>query len=407
MSPASQTPVRSESPAPPGDAFVMPTYARYPLTIVRGEGMYLVDDAGREYLDFAGALGAMPLGHAHPAWRAAVHAQTDTLALTSNLFATEPQATLAARLAGLVSIPDARTFLCNSGAEANEAALKIVRRRGLERGRTRIVALDGSFHGRTIATLAATGQPSKRAPFEPLLDWFQHVPATAGAMQDAVGPATAAVMIEPVLGEGGVRPLDHDFLRLVRALCSERGALLVADEVQSGLGRCGEWLAVSAADVIPDVVTLAKGLGGGLPIGACIAPADLALGPGQHGSTFGGGPIPCAASLAVLETIDRDDLLANARAQGVRLRSALGEAVGDLVVDVRGAGLLAGVQLSAPVAHDVVLEMIGRGVLATEAGVDVVRFSPPLVATEEHVDLAAAAFGEAVMAVVGAKEVAS
>jgi acetylornithine aminotransferase len=372
---------------------VMPTYRRYPVTLVRGEGMHVFDAGGGRYLDFAGALGAIALGHGHPAWRAAVHEQVDRLGLVSNLFATEPQPALAERLAAISGIPDAQVFFSNSGAEANEAALKLVRKWGLARGRSRIVALEGSFHGRTVATLAATGQPPKRVAFEPLVDWFTHVaPGDVEALDAAVVERTAAVLLEPVLGEGGVLPLSEEYLRAAREITSSRGALLVADEVQSGLGRCGDWLAISAAGVTPDVVSLAKGLGGGLPIGATISSAGIAFAPGDHASTFGGGPIPCAAALAVLDTIEKEDLLANAREQGDRLRERL--ATPD-VKQVRGRGLLTGIELREPVAHDVVLAMLERGVLATEAGDAVVRMSPPLIVEAHQVDEAAETFAKA------------
>ncbi|MFL5736310.1 MAG: aspartate aminotransferase family protein [Actinomycetota bacterium] len=375
------------------DAAVMPTYKRYPVTIVRGEGMHVFDADGRRYLDFAGALGAVPLGHGHPAWRAAVHEQVDKLGLVSNLYATEPQSELAERLAWVSGIPDARVFFSNSGAEANEAALKLVRKWGLARGRSGIVALKGSFHGRTVATLAATGQPPKRVAFEPLVDWFRHVePEDTDALAAAVGDGTAAVMLEPVLGEGGVVPLSADYLRAAREISTASGALLVADEVQSGLGRCGDWLAISDSGVTPDVVSLAKGLGGGLPIGATISGAGIAFGPGDHASTFGGGPIPCAAALAVLDTIEKEDLLANAREQGDRLRSLLASAGAK---EVRGRGLLTGIELPEPIAHEVVLAMLDRGVLATEAGELVVRMSPPLIVEEPHVAEAAEVFAKA------------
>lgn len=392
----------------PGEAFVMPTYRRYPATLVRGEGVRVFDAEGRAYLDFAGAIGAMPLGHGHPRWREAVHAQVDRLALVSNLYETEPQAELAERLASLLPIGDARVFFSNSGAEANEAAIKLVRKWGLARGRSRIVALEGSFHGRTVATLAATGQPPKRAAFEPLVDWFAHVPpGDLAALDAAVGEDAAAVMLEPVLGEGGVHPLDDGYLQGARELTSERGALLVADEVQSGLGRCGDWLAISASGVVPDVVSLAKGLGGGLPIGATVAGAEVAFEPGDHASTFGGGPIPCAAALAVLAAIEEEGLLENARVQGERLRDALSAAAAGAVTDIRGRGLLVGLQLAEPVAHEIVLAMLDEGVLATEAGPDVVRMSPPLVVGPEDVDAAAAAFAAAADRVARSAEVPS
>jgi acetylornithine aminotransferase len=228
------------------------------------------------------------------------------------------------------------------------------------------------------------------------VDWFVHVPpGDLEAMDRAVGAETAAVLLEPVMGEGGVHPLEPAYLRGIRQVCDERGALMMADEVQSGIGRCGAWLAVCTSDVVPDVVTLAKGLGGGLPIGATVTRADLALGPGEHASTFGGGPVVCAAALAVLETIEREHLLENARAQGERLRAAVRALEHPAVVEVRGAGLLNGIQLRGPDVHEVVLAMLERGVLATEAGPDVVRLSPPLVVTAAEVDEAVAVLGSA------------
>ncbi|MDP9295882.1 MAG: acetylornithine/succinylornithine family transaminase [Actinomycetota bacterium] len=385
--------------APTAPSAVMPTYRRYPVTLVRGEGMHVFDSDGGRYLDFAGALGAIPLGHGHPAWRAAVHEQVDRLGLVSNLYATEPQVHLAERLAAISGIPEAQVFFSNSGAEANEAALKLVRKWGLGRGRTKIVALDGSFHGRTVATLAATGQRAKRVAFEPLVDWFTHVaPQDIDALDTAVTDETAAVLLEPVLGEGGVLPLSKEYLRAAREITSARGALLVADEVQSGLGRCGDWLAISFAGVTPDVISLAKGLGGGLPIGATISSAEIAFAPGDHASTFGGGPIPCAAGLAVLDTIEKEDLLQNAREQGDRLRQRLASSGAK---EVRGRGLLTGIELRGAVAHDVVLDMLERGVLATEAGDAVVRMSPALIVETQQVDEAAEAFAKSLLAVGG------
>jgi acetylornithine aminotransferase len=282
-------------------------------------------------------------------------------------------------------------FFANSGAEANEAALKLVRKHGLARGRSRIVALEGSFHGRSVATLAATGQPGKRAAFEPLVDWFEHVPPNdLAAIDAAVDERTAAVLLEPVMGEGGVIPLTENYLRSVRTICSERGALLVADEVQSGMGRCGDWLASSLVDVVPDVVSLAKGLGGGLPVGACVAPTSIAFAAGDHASTFGAGPVPCAAGVAVVETIRDEGLLDNARTRGEQLRTRLGALAGEVpLASVRGRGLLVGIVLDRPAAHEVALGMLERGVLVTEAGPEVVRLSPPLIASREDVDRAA------------------
>ena len=388
---------------------VMPTYARYPLTLVRGEGTRVWDDAGSAYLDFAGALGVNALGHSHPAWVAAVRDQIDTLDMVSNLYATGPQTALADRLAASMPVPDARVFFCNSGAEANEAAIKLARKHGLAIGKPGIVALEGSFHGRTTATLAATGQPGKREAFEPLVDWFRFVPpGDLDALEAATTDDIGAVLLEPVMGEGGVRPLDDGYLRGVRALCDERGALLVADEVQSGLGRCGDWAALQHAGVEADVLTLAKALGGGLPIGAMLARARISFQPGDHASTFGGGPVVCAGALAVLETIEHDGLLERARGIGEALPAAVTAASPDgSVLDARGRGCLWGFQLARPVANDVVVAMIGEGVLATPAGPDVLRMSPPLIATDDDVAEAARAFGAAVATVLAPAEEAS
>jgi len=379
---------------------VMPTYARYPVTLVRGAGTRVWDEGGREFLDFAGSLGVNALGHSHPAWLAAVRDQLGMLDMVSNLYATSPQAKLARRLAALMPVPDARVFFCNSGAEANEAAIKLARKRGIALGRPAIVALEGSFHGRTIAALAATGQPGKRAAFEPLVDWFRFVPpgdldALAAAMTDDVG----AVLLEPVMGEGGVRPLEDTYLRDVRRLCSERDALLVADEVQSGVGRCGDWAALHHSGVMADVLTLAKALGGGLPAGAMLARESISFAPGDHASTFGGGPVVSAGALAVLDTIEREHLLARARAIGEMLPvAAVAAAPADAVVEARGRGCLWGFQLPRPVADEAVVAMIDEGVLASAAGPDVVRMSPPLIASDDDVEIAAGAFGAAVAA---------
>ena len=388
----------------------MPTYSRYPVTLVRGDGMLVFDDAGCEYLDFAGGLGAMPLGHSHPRWREAVKRQADMLTMVSNLFFTHPQAELATRLAEVIDIGDAQVFLCNSGAEANEAALKIVRRWGNPQGRARVVALDGSFHGRTIATIAATGQPAKRAAFEPLVDWFEFVPPNdVSALDAAIGDATAAVLLEPVMGEGGVIPLRDDYLRAARSLTSERGALLVADEVQSGSGRCGAWRASSLAGVTPDVVTLAKGLGGGLPIGATIARSELSFASGEHASTFGGGPVPCAGALAVIDVIEEEGLLENARRQGSAITGVLETVLDDqpLVTEVRGKGLLIGVELAEPKAKSVVLALIESGMLATEASPNVVRLSPPLIVTTPHAQTAVEMLAAAIDRVASGAEVSA
>ncbi|HXJ65330.1 MAG TPA: acetylornithine transaminase [Actinomycetota bacterium] len=372
---------------------VMPTYARSPLTLVRGEGSTVWDDAGNAYLDFAGGIAVTAIGHSHPRWVAAVTQQAATLAHVSNLWTTEPQQDLAARLTRIAGFPST-VFFANSGAEANEAALKIARKHGRANGRTGVVCLEGSFHGRTFATLAATGQPAKRAPFEPLVDGIVHVPpGDVDALDAAVGPGTVAVLMEPILGEGGVAPLEHSYLRAASELCTERGALLMFDEVQTGIGRTGEWFAFQAVEGLqPDVVTSAKALGGGLPIGACIAREGVEFTAGEHASTFGGGPIPCVAALAVLDVIDDEHLLANCRERGHQLT----EGLQGLPADVRGAGLLIGVAFDRPVAGAIVRALMAQGFLATEAGANVVRISPALNVTEPQVAAFVEAFPEAV-----------
>ncbi len=378
---------------------VMPTYARYPVTLVRGEGLRVWDDAGRSYLDLIGGLGALSLGHCHPVWVEAVERAARTIGMTSNLVATVPQADLADRLAALVPIEDARVFFCNSGAEANEALLKLVRKHGLRAGRPAIVVLDGSFHGRTMATLAATGQPAKRAPFEPLVDWFRFVPpGDLAALDEALAPGdVGAVFLEPVLGEGGVVPLSTGYLRGVRDRCDAAGALLAVDEVQAGAGRVGEWLSISLAGVRPDVASLAKALGGGLPIGALVARADLSFEPGEHASTFGGGPVPCAAALSVLDVIERDGLLAEVRTMGALLRREVERlAPAGSLREIRGRGLLIGFEVAEGLdATTVVHGLRERGVLASTAGPGVVRFTPPFTIDAGEVDVAAKAMAEA------------
>jgi acetylornithine/N-succinyldiaminopimelate aminotransferase len=376
---------------------LMPTYKRYPVTLVRGEGLRVTDDAGNTYTDFAGGIACVPIGHSHPRWVAAVQEQVATLTHVSNLFSTIPQQRLADRLTSLAGF--GRVFLCNSGAEANEAALKIARRWGRPQGRTRVVALEGSFHGRTFATLAATGHPEKHVPFEPLPEGFTHVPpGDADALSAAVDERTAAVLLEPVLGEGGVVPLASEYLAHARRLCDERGALLLFDEVQTGVGRCGEWFAFQGVDVLPDVFTLAKALANGLPIGAAVAREDLAFGPGDHGSTFGGGPVPCTGALAVLDVIEEEELLWNAATMGERLRAGLTDALRGAGIDdvARGRGLLVGAPVApATTASAVILAMLRRGFMTTEAGGNVVRCTPPLTVDAAAVDAFVHAFSDA------------
>jgi len=371
---------------------LMATYDRFPVTFVRGEGTRLWDDDGREYLDFAAGIAVAQIGHAHPRWVEAVASQAARLAHVSNLFSMEPQVELAERLVALLGW--GRAFFANSGAEANEAALKLVRK---ATGRPKVVAATGGFHGRTFATLAATGYPEKHVPFEPLPREFVHVPfGDPEELAAAVDDRTAAVLLEPVQGEGGVVPAPEGYLAAAREACDAAGALLVLDEVQTGAGRCGAWFAHQLDGVRPDVVTLAKGLAGGLPIGVCIATEETAFGPGDHASTFGGGPIPCAAALAVLDVIEEEGLLERARDMGERLIDSLGEVAG-AAVEVRGRGLLVGVELPSEIgSRDVVMAALAGGLVLTQAGRNTVRFTPALTVTAEEVDAAARMFESAV-----------
>jgi len=365
-------------------AAVLPTYARADLTVVRGEGCRVWDDEGRAYLDFGAGIAVVGLGHRHPAVTEATHAQLDRLWHASNLYWTEPML----RLAGLLSerLGGGQAFFCNSGAEANEAALKVARK---ATGRSRIVALEGGFHGRTYGALSATGQPGKWEGFGPLVPGFSFArPNDVESLEAAVAPGgeLAAILLEPVLGEGGVLPLEEGFVRAAAEIAREVGALLCVDEVQAGLGRTGTFFAYEQLGIEPDLVTLAKGLGNGLPIGALLVREGIAdaIGPGDHGSTFGGNPVASAAACAVVEAID-DALLENVAARGAQLSAGLEELPG--VREVRGRGLLLAGLLDRDAAP-VVDECRARGLLVLTAGPDVLRLLPPLVVTEAEVDQA-------------------
>ncbi|WP_280694757.1 acetylornithine transaminase [Kitasatospora sp. GAS204B] len=355
------------------------------LPLVRGAGALLWDADGNEYLDLVGGIAVNALGTAHPAIVAAVTAQIGQLGHVSNLFTAEPTIALAERLLALDERPG-RVFFCNSGAEANEAAFKISRLTG----RTHVVALEGAFHGRTMGSLALTGQPGKQAPFLPLPGEVTHVPfGDVEALRAAVSTATAAVVLEPIQGENGAVPLPAGYLRAAREITRATGTLLILDEIQTGIGRTGHWFAHQAEPGIePDVVTLAKGLGGGLPIGAVIAYGEAGelLQPGQHGTTFGGNPVVAAAALAVLDTIESQGLLAQVRTVGERLRTGV-EALGDpLVAQVRGAGLLLGIVLTEPLAAEIQSAAQRAGFLVNAAVPDAVRLVPPLILTEAQAD---------------------
>ncbi|HEX9970013.1 MAG TPA: acetylornithine/succinylornithine family transaminase, partial [Acidimicrobiales bacterium] len=307
------------------DSKLMNTYPPQPVTFVRGEGSYLWDNAGKRYLDFLSGLAVTSLGHAHPAVTEAICAQAATLLHVSNLFGTEPQREVAATLDRLIGTTPGKVFFANSGAEANECAIKLARK-WAGRGRHVVVSAYGSFHGRTLATLHATGQPQKHEAFQPLPEGFRHVAWNdAAALEAALDPTVAAVLLEPVQGEGGVMPADAAYLRAVRAACDERGILLIMDEVQTGLGRTGRWFGFQHYGIEPDVVTMAKALGNGMPIGACWARDEVAAAfqPGDHATTYGGQPLAAAAANAVLATMEHEDVPARAEKQGAKLTAAL------------------------------------------------------------------------------------
>ena len=363
---------------------MMNNYGTPPLALASGDGAVVTDEDGKSYLDLLGGIAVNILGHRHPAVIDAVTKQMSTLGHTSNLYATEPGIALAEQLVGLLGT-DARVFFCNSGTEANEVAFKITRLTG----RTKLVAAHGAFHGRTMGSLALTGQPSKQEPFAPLPGDVTHVPyGDVAALEAAVDDATAAVFLEPIMGEGGVVVPPAGYLAAAREITSKHGALLVLDEVQTGMGRTGAFFAHQHDGITADIVTLAKGLGGGLPIGACLAvgtTADL-LTPGLHGSTFGGNPVCAAAALAVLKVLADDDLIGRADVLGKTLSHGI-EALGHPLIDhVRGRGLLQGVVLTAERAKAVETAARDAGFLVNAAAPDVIRLAPPLVITEGQID---------------------
>jgi acetylornithine aminotransferase len=361
-------------------AAIMGTYGMPPVALDHGRGAVVWDVDGAQYLDLIGGIAVSALGHAHPAIISAVTEQAGRLAHTSNLFLHERQVELAERLLGLLQA-DGRVFLANSGTEANEAALKLVRRHAGP-DRPVIVAAQNSFHGRTMGSLSLTGKPSIRQPFQPFGVDVRFVPyGDVNALAAAVGPDTAAVFLEPCLGEGGVVPAPPGYLQAARAACDESGALLVLDEIQSGIGRTGQWFACLHEGIVPDVLTLAKGLGGGLPIGACIGlgACGTGLARGEHGSTFGGNPVACAAALAVLDTIERDGLLASVTAVGAGLAAGIEAIEHPLVTGVRGSGLWLAIALATPAAAAVETAAREAGFLVNAVQPDAVRLAPPLI----------------------------
>jgi len=377
---------------------IMNTYARFPLTLVQGEGARVRDDVGNQYLDFISGIAVNTLGHAHPRLTAALSEQAKQMLHCSNLFHIPQQQQLAEQLTGLSGLDAA--FFCNSGAEANEGAIKLARKyfHDQQSPRRTIITATGSFHGRLLATLAATGQDKVKVGFDPLPPGFIHVPLNdIETLKLAVDGQTAAVLLEPLQGEGGVHIADAAYLQAVRALCDEHGLLLILDEVQTGIGRCGSMFAFEQAGIVPDILTLAKGLGGGVAIGAMLAKANVAasFGPGTHGSTFGGNPLACTAALTVLDVIESGNLLANVQQRGEQLQQGLRDLAirCPVIRQVRGQGLLIGADLSVAAAP-LIAAARDQGLLILMAGPNVLRFLPPLNVTAAEVDEALAIVAE-------------
>ena len=371
--------------------YLMQTYTRQPISIVRGRGSKVYDMEGREYLDFVGGIAVNVLGHGHPDLVQAIQHQAAQLIHVSNLYYTEPQVTLAKILVER-SFAD-RVFFCNSGAEANEAAIKLARRYAhMKYGADRfeVITMKNSFHGRTLATITATGQDKVQKGFEPLMPGFFYAPFNdIAAIEAMVGERTAGIMLEPVQGEGGVHIADRSYLKRLREFCTKRDILLIFDEVQTGMGRTGTLFAYEQLGVVPDIMTLAKGLGGGVPIGACLAKESVAeaFSPGAHASTFGGNPLACAAGVAVCHALLEGQVLDQARQMGEYLAKGLAECKSRhrVVRAVRGIGLLQGMELDID-AKTVVADALSRGVLINAAGERVLRFVPPLVITAQEID---------------------
>lgn len=375
--------------------YFMPVFTRYPLVLSHGKGPYVYDTDGTRYIDFLAGIAVNVLGHAHPALVKAVCEQAGKLIHCSNLYYTEPQVLLIERLAKLSGLE--KVFIANSGAEANEGAMKLARKYGKMKdpGKYEIVTAEHSFHGRTLATLTATGQPKYRDGYEPLPGGFRYVPFNEKqALAEAVSNRTCAVMIEPVQGEGGIHPPLDGYLQYARSLCDKHGALLLFDEIQCGMGRTGTFLACQGFGVKPDIVTLAKGLAGGVPIGAFLATEKVAaaFSPGDHGSTFGGNPLACAAALAVLDVIEREDLMRNAVEMGnylVAKLEGLKKKYPSLIRQVRGKGLMVGAELTRP-GREVVDRCLRKGAIINCTAGNVLRFVPPLDIRSEHVEEVAA-----------------
>jgi acetylornithine aminotransferase len=358
-------------------------YGTPSIALIKGKGIVVTDADGRDYLDFLGGIATSILGHAHPAIVKAVSKQVSILGHVSNFYAHPNAIVLAEKLARMTGDKVAKVFFCQSGAEANEAAFKLSRRTG----KVRVVAAQGAFHGRTMGALSLTGQPAKREPFLPLIKGVKHVPyGDIGAMRKAVTKKTAMVIIEPIMGEAGVIVPPADYLQQLRTLCDEKGTLLVIDAVQTGMGRTGDWFGYEYSGITPDVITLAKGLGGGLPLGAMIALGKAAelFQPGDHGSTFGGNPVTTAAGLAAIDVIESKKLLAKVKKQGAYLIQELALIPG--VKEVRGAGLLLGIELDSLKASDIATTMRNAGVLVNAANETTIRIAPALIVTDAQIN---------------------
>lgn len=370
---------------------VMQNYARKPVVFVRGEGVRLYDARGKQYLDFLGGIAVDALGHCHPKFVEAMHRQLDTLIHVSNLYYNGPQACLAKMLTDRTGL--ARAFFCNSGAEANEAAIKLTRKwakKKLGPNATQIITMENSFHGRTLGTIAATGQPKFRVGFEPTTPGFMHVPFNdISALEAAIDSTTCGVMMELIQCESGVRMPSPEYVREVRALCDRKGIALIIDEVQTGMGRTGKLFAHENFGIKPDVMSVAKALGSGIPIGACLATEDLASAfvPGDHGTTFGGNPFACCAGITTIETMEELNLLDNCVEMGNLLQSGLKKIQerNPIIKEVRGIGLMQGVELNKPFAKEIGAGTLEKGLVINSIGDRVLRMSPPLIITKDDV----------------------
>ena len=369
--------------------YLTPNYGRFPITLVKGQGSRVWDDAGNSYLDFMAGIAVNTLGHAHPAMIETITKQAATMLHCSNLYFNPQQNQLAKKLVELSALD--KVFFCNSGAEANEAAIKLARKYFHDQGLQKygIITATQSFHGRTMQTIAATGQDKVKAGFAPLPAGFKHVPFNdLPALKAAIDDSTAAIMLEPLQGEGGVNLANIEYLEGVRALCDERDILLIFDEIQTGIGRCGTMFAFEKAGVKPDILTLAKGLGGGVPIGAMLATEKVgaSLSAGSHGTTFGGNPMSCAVALTVLDVMEKDDLLNNVQARSAQLQTGLQKLVATYAIfeEVRGDGLLLGIKANIEVVP-IINACLGNGLLVLAAGPQVLRFLPALNISEAEI----------------------